>query len=95
MIQQLDLIELLQKDSLIETRLNHINPLLDKWDRKDIQVIAINKYYEWSFLGKLNGGIYSFHIYEKSGWLDLRKHRFDYTWDDVLDSRLNYIAISN
>jgi hypothetical protein len=89
---QLDLLDLIENDDVIERHLIHVQTLLERYGVKDIQVIAINKHYEWSFLGKENDCIHSYHIYEKSGWLDLRKYSFDYSWERVLNRTLNFIS---
>lgn len=93
-VEQLDLLNLIEYDDLIQTRLEHVKSLLKLENKRNIEVIAINKHYEWSFLGKENGAIYSYHIYKKTGWLDLRKYQFNYSWERVLNRTLNFIAIT-
>lgn len=92
-MEQLDLLSLLENDDLIQMRLEHVLSLLELNNERNIEVVAINKQYEWSFLGKENDWIYSYHIYKKSWGLDLRKYRFEYSWERVLNQTLNFIAV--
>ncbi|MGF2617752.1 hypothetical protein FZC84_11990 [Rossellomorea vietnamensis] len=92
-MEQLDLLSLIENEDLVESRLKHVQSLLDDFGLENIQVVAINKHYEWSFLGKENGTIYSFHIYKRIGWLDLRRYSFNYSWERVLNRTLNFIVV--
>lgn len=95
-MEQMDLLSIIENEDLIESRLKHIQSLLELADIRDLEIVAVNKHYEWSFLAKQDGRINCYSIYKKSGSLpvELRKSSLSpYSWEDVLNGRLNYIPI--
>lgn len=95
-MEQMDLLSIFENEDLIEIRLKHIQPLLELAGNSDLEIVAVNKYYEWSFLAKQDGGINCYSIYKKYGpnQVELRKSSLNpYTWEDVLKGRLNYTPI--
>lgn len=93
-VEQLDLLSIMENDDLVETRLKHIRLLLELADISDLEIVAVNKHYEWSFLAKHDGRINCYSIYKNYGSnpVELRKSSLSpYSWEDVLKGRLNYI----
>lgn len=94
-VEQLDLLDLIEKDDLIKSRLNYILPLLELRNI-NIEVVAVNKYYEWSFLGKENGSLNCYSIYKRvNGDIDLRRNgHLMYPFERVMNGTLNFILVS-
>jgi hypothetical protein len=89
MMEQLDLLELHQKDELIQKRLNHLYQLLEKYDLLDLNIVAVNKYYEWSCLVKEGNSYYHYSVYD----IRIEKRSFNYPFEQVVQGELNFILI--
>lgn len=94
-VEQLDLFIQQEKEALIKSRLSHIHSLLQIGNLTDIKVIAINKHYEWSFLGKKDGSLKVYSIYKRvNGNIELRNHgHLMYPFERVVNGTLNFILI--
>jgi hypothetical protein len=74
-VEQMDLLSIFENEDIIKTHLQHIQHLLELAGISDLEIVAVNKHYEWSFLAKQNGRINCYSIYQKYGSIpvELRK----------------------
>jgi hypothetical protein len=93
-MEQLDLLNLIQAENVIQKHLDHVQSLLEQGNITDLKVIAINKLYEFSFLGEKDGSIQSYSIYKKGTGIDLRNEGYlMYPFERVRNGTLNYILV--
>jgi len=88
-MEQLDLLEVIADDELIQERLKHLYILLEQHNRLDINIVAINKYYDWSCLVKEGNTYYSYSIFHNR----IERHQFGYPFERVANRTLNFILI--
>lgn len=89
-MEQLDIIELFQKQNVIRERLNHIIPLLEKYNQTSVKIIAVNKYYEWSFVGEEDGYIHHYNVYHNR----FEKHSLLYPFERVQNETINFWMVN-
>jgi hypothetical protein len=48
-VEQMDLLSIFENEDIIKTHLQHIQHLLELAGISDLEIVAVNKHYEWSF----------------------------------------------